>query len=96
MVTARLADAYKLDLGSSCSATLNFSGFDGATKKNRPNLVIGDVVFARVSVANKDMEPEVVCLDAENRPEGFGEISDGMLFHCSCSLSKRYCGMDGT
>lgn len=89
-MTARLADAYKIDLGSNSQATLNFTGFEGTTKKNRPNLSIGDVVYARVSIANKDMEPELVCLDAENRSEGFGEIKDGMMFTCPCYLTKRF------
>lgn len=88
IVAARLADAYKIDLGSNGTALLNFSGFEGTTKKNRPNLLVGDVVYARVSVANKDLEPELVCLDADNRPEGFGELREGMLFHCSCSLAQ--------
>lgn len=88
-ITARLADAYKVDLGSSSQATLPFTGFEGVTKKSRPNLAIGDTVYARVSVANKDLEPELVCLDAENRPEGFGELKDGMLFHCPSALARR-------
>lgn len=89
IVTARLADAYKVDLGSNCTATLNFSGFEGTTKKNRPNLIVGDVMYARVSIANKDLEPELVCLDADNKPEGFGEVKEGMLFKCSCDVAQR-------
>ena len=57
------------------------------------DLSIGDVIYARVSVANKDLDPELVCFDTENRTEGFGEITDGMLYHCSCSLAKRYATM---
>lgn len=73
---------------------LNFSGFEGTTKKNRPNLGPGDLVFARVSVANKDLEPELVCLDVDNRAEGFGEVkgstdSGNMLYKCSVHLAKR-------
>ena len=90
IISARLGDSYKVDLGSSSPATLPLTGFEGTTKKNRPNLAIGDVVFARVSVANKDLEPELVCLDGENRPDGFGEIKDGMLWRCSCDLARRY------
>lgn len=89
VIAARLADAYRVELGSSSQATLPFTGFEGVTKKNRPNLAIGDLVYARISIANKDLEPELVCLDTENRPEGFGELKDGMLFHCPSSLSRR-------
>lgn len=89
IVTARLADAYRIDLGSNSTAVLNSSGFEGATKKNRPNLLVGDVVFARVSVASKDLEPELVCFDEANKPEGFGEIKGGMLYKCSCNFARR-------
>lgn len=95
MVLARLTDSYKVDLGASLMANLNFSGFEGATKKNRPNLQPGDVVFARVSVANKDLEPELVCLDGDNQAaaaaavEGLGQVTDGMLFRCSVSAARK-------
>lgn len=94
MITARLADAYKVELGSNGTAVLNLSGFEGATKKNRPNFAIGDVVYARVSVANKDLEPELVCFDAENKAEGFGEVKDGMMFACSCNLARSLQAFD--
>ena len=87
-MTARIAEAYKIDLGSSCQATLSIAGFEGVTKKNRPNLAVGDVVYARVSVANKDLEPELVCFDTD-KAEGLGAIKEGMLFTCSSSYSKR-------
>jgi exosome complex component RRP40 len=89
VVTARLGEAYRVDLGSWAMATLPFTGFEGTTKKNRPNLQVGDAIFARVSIANKDLEPELVCLDGENRSEGFGELTDGMLYHCSVSYARR-------
>lgn len=39
---------------------------------------------------NKDLEPELVCFDdIENKSEGYGGITEGMLFRCSCSLARR-------
>ena len=32
-------------------------------RRNRPNLAIGDLVYARVAVASRDMEPELACTD---------------------------------
>lgn len=90
IITSRLSESYKVDIGCNLQATLNFAGFEGTTKKNRPNLTIGDLVFARVSIANKDLEPELVCLDTDNKSEGFGEIKQGMLFYCDSSYSQRY------
>ena len=38
--------------------------FEGATKRNRPNLKSGDVVYARVAAASRDMDPILTCVDA--------------------------------
>ncbi len=36
--------------------------FDGATKRNKPNLSVGALVYCRVAVANKDMDSELSCM----------------------------------
>lgn len=33
----------------------------GATKSNRPNLKVGDLLFASIKFASKHLEPEVCC-----------------------------------
>ena len=35
--------------------------FNGATKRNKPNLKVGDVVFAKVASVNKFMAPVLTC-----------------------------------
>ena len=53
VVVARGADSYRVDIGSSRDALLPFLAFEGATKRNRPNLAVGTLVYARVQMANK-------------------------------------------
>lgn len=36
-------------------------------RRNRPNLAVGDLVYARVAVASRDMEPELACTDAAGK-----------------------------
>lgn len=89
VVTAKLAELYRVDIGCHMNAALPLSGFEGATRKNKPSLEVGSVVFARVLVSNKDLEPELVCFDADGKAEGFGEVKlGGLLTRCSCSLSQ--------
>jgi len=57
-------------------------------KKNRPQLSYGSVIYARVIVANKDMEPELVCYATNNKAEVFGELNSGYIFKTSLSLSR--------
>ncbi|PVF97682.1 hypothetical protein CPB86DRAFT_785639 [Serendipita vermifera] len=90
VVTARLGEAYRVDIGSAHSATLDALAFESATKRNRPNLKVGSLVYARVSLANKDLEPELECFDAQTRKAaGFGELKGGMVVKCSLGMARR-------
>ena len=48
VVASRHAENYKVDVGSSSLAQLDALAFDGASKRNKPNLQVGDIVYARV------------------------------------------------
>ncbi|KYQ94335.1 putative nuclease [Tieghemostelium lacteum] len=87
VITEKHAESFKVDIGSSCSALLSAYSFENATKSNKPLLNVGNLVYARVSVANKDMEPEIVCLSVRNKSEGFGQLMAGYLFNCTLGLS---------
>jgi exosome complex component RRP40 len=78
IVTARLAELFRVDIGGPQPATLPLlAGFEGATKKSRPAWPVGTVIFARVSGAHPDLEPELACFDPSgNIPnDTFGELS---------------------
>ncbi len=52
---------------------------------------MGALVYARVSVANKDMEPELDCIHpSTGKSDGFGELKEGFMFKCSLGLARRY------
>lgn len=90
IVTQKSGDIYKVDIGASEQATLSYLAFEGATKKNRPDVQIGDVVYAKLLVASKDMEPELVCVDSHGKENELGVLnSDGMMFTCSLSLVRK-------
>lgn len=90
IVTQKSGDIYKVDVGASEQATLSYLAFEGATKKNRPDLQVGDVVYAKMLVASKDMEPELVCVDSQGKENELGVLSsDGMVFTCSLSLVRK-------
>jgi len=49
------AESYRVDIGTSQPALLPALAFEGATKRNKPNLPLGALVYARVVVCNKDV-----------------------------------------
>lgn len=95
IVTQKSGDIYKIDIGASEQATLSYLAFEGATKKNRPDLQIGDVVYAKLLIAGRDMEPELVCVDSQGKENELGVLSsDGMVFTCSLSLVRKLLNPD--
>ncbi|CAH1772438.1 unnamed protein product [Owenia fusiformis] len=91
VVTNRMGDVYRVDIRGSEPASLSFLSFEGATKRNRPDIKIGDLVYGKLLCANKDIEPEMVCIDSTGRSNGMGVIScnGGFMFTCSLNHIRK-------
>ncbi|CAL8262467.1 unnamed protein product [Lota lota] len=90
IITTKSGDVFKVDVGGSEQASLSYLAFEGATKRNRPNVQVGDLVYAQFLIANKDMEPELVCIDSSGRANGLGVFgAGGLLFKVSLGLVRR-------
>ncbi|KND87249.1 Exosome complex component rrp40 [Tolypocladium ophioglossoides CBS 100239] len=64
--------------------------FESATRKTRPMLAPGALVYARVSLANKHMDPEIECVSATTgKSDGLGPLAGGMLFDISLGMARR-------
>ncbi|BFY99669.1 hypothetical protein BsWGS_02709 [Bradybaena similaris] len=91
VVTQKNVDMFRVDIGCSELASLSYLSFEGATKRNRPDVKVGDVVYAKILVANKYMEPELVCIDSHGRSSGMGVIRGGGFFvHTSLNLARKF------
>jgi exosome complex component RRP40 len=72
------------------NATLPQLSFEGATKKTRPQLAPGALVYGRITLANKHMDPELECVSASTgKSEGLGPLTGGMLFSISLGMARR-------
>ncbi|KHJ96773.1 hypothetical protein OESDEN_03258 [Oesophagostomum dentatum] len=80
IVTGCIGDFFKLDIGTAENATISFLSFEGATKRNRPELKIGDVVYAQVVDEFAHTDIELTCVDALSRARGLGALTGGFLF----------------
>ena len=89
IITEKLSEGWKVDIGSSQVATLSIYAFEGGTKRNRPALPQGSLVYARMSLSNKDVEPEISCVAATGKAEGFGPLVGGYMFKCSTGLTRQ-------
>jgi exosome complex component RRP40 len=72
--------------------------FEGATKKTRPQLKPNDLVYAKVTTAQKNMEVELSCVNpstGKSEPDGLGPLNGGMVFDISTGLAARMLKKEG-
>ena len=99
VVRDRLAEHYRVRLHGSALAQLPLLAFDGATRRNKPDLAPGALVFARVAACSKHMEPELSCAaplggggpkkDWVTGQGVFGELHGGRLVHAAQGRARR-------
>lgn len=89
-VILRTGRVYRVDIGASQSASLPELAFEGATKRNKPIVQVGDLVFGSLCQADPDFEPEMTCVDSSGRSNGMGLLKKpGCIISCTLSLCRR-------
>lgn len=91
VITQRAGDVYRVSLQPKSKAvSLNQLAFENATRKNKPNLAVGDVVYARVVSAERDLECEIECYDSKTgKAAGFGPLKEGTITAVSLGFARE-------
>ncbi|EDO16208.1 hypothetical protein Kpol_1014p28 [Vanderwaltozyma polyspora DSM 70294] len=91
VITGAFADSYRVSLSSfSTPVSLSYMAFPNASKKNRPTLKIGDLVYARVCSSEKELEAEIECMDSTTGQDaGFGLLDEGMVAEVSLGFARQ-------
>jgi exosome complex component RRP40 len=63
IVVDRRFEMFVVDIGGPTYASLPMLAFEGATRRNTPNLQVGAALYARVVKAHRDIDPELCCTD---------------------------------
>ncbi|VDO95260.1 unnamed protein product [Soboliphyme baturini] len=86
-VVQQLSDGWKVHIGCAMLANLSFMAFEGATKRNRPDLKLGDVIYAKVV---ETVEPQLVCVTPDGKAKGMGVLPPGgMVVRYSPGVSRK-------
>lgn len=94
VVIEKHSENYRVDIGTHQTAVLPALAFEGATKRNKPNIEVGSLVYTRVAMTNKHMETELSCQSRHFKQDWvtgqslFGELKEGYGFDCSMSLAR--------
>jgi len=93
-IVDKSTDWYRVDIGLHQNAIMSTLAFEGATKRNRPNLEVGQLIYCRVRATNKYMETELTCIsphfkkDWVTKESMFGELNGGYVFNASARLCR--------
>lgn len=88
IVVAKTSETFKVDIGSSELATLPYLAFTNATKKNRPDIKVGNVLAAKVKIATPFMESEISCVEYANSVL-LGQLENGFLITVSLNYALQ-------
>ncbi|KAG2486914.1 hypothetical protein HYH03_014413 [Edaphochlamys debaryana] len=91
-VVDKHSENFMVDIGGPFNAVLPQLSFEGATRRNRPNISSGDLVYGRVVSAHRDTDPVLSCTDSAGRAAGFGHLKGGMVLQVSTSLARQLLG----
>jgi len=62
-------------------AQLSKNAFEGATKRYRPDLQVGDCIYGKVMDFPKDYPLELTCVQPSGKACGLGSLNGGHIFH---------------
>mgnify|MGYP002804393234 FL=1 len=100
IVMGRNADFYKVEIRAPSPAFLPTLAWNGATKRNRPVLEIGTLVYARIEAAHPDLDTELTCIDPDTKKSWstgevlLGELKGGLSFEVALSAAQRLLDVD--
>ena len=86
IISQKTYEMYRVNILANKEASLNSTDFEGATRKTKPNLNVGDVVFARVEKENKYSNVTLTCKSLSNSKgwssgeSTYGELKGGKLY----------------
>lgn len=86
IVSAKTSELYKVDIGAAELATLSNLAFTNATKKNRPDLKVGNVLAAKVKIATPYMESSISCVEYANSVI-LGQLENGFVITVSINYA---------
>uniref|UniRef100_A0A914Z2Q6 Ribosomal RNA-processing protein 40 n=1 Tax=Panagrolaimus superbus TaxID=310955 RepID=A0A914Z2Q6_9BILA len=90
IVTQKIGDFWKVDISGIEKAEIDFMSFENATKRNRPDVRIGDLLYGNIKVINKHLSPVMSCVNDLGKARGQGLIPRaGTIISVSCSYTRR-------
>ena len=97
VIEDRGGDFFRVNIFSGVPAIMSRLAFDGATKRNRPELRKGDILYCQVASAQPDVDVELTCMSSAvgfKKDWSSGEaiyqgLGEGLICHTSISFAEK-------
>lgn len=100
IIKSRHIDDYRVDIGSAEFASLPLLAFQGATRRNCPNLLTGTLIYATVEAVSRHSPTVLTCISPHETTDWvaqqslFGPLQEGQCVNCSLQLCQRLISED--
>ncbi len=94
-VNKKTSENYLCSFKCGSEYLLNVLDFEGATKKNRPNLEVGSLIYARIVENSGYLRGKLSCINPTSKKEWvtgeslFGELIDGFCIDVPLHFSEH-------
>eukprot|EP01025_Chloroclados_australasicus_P041104 TRINITY_DN4333_c0_g1_i2.p1 TRINITY_DN4333_c0_g1~~TRINITY_DN4333_c0_g1_i2.p1 ORF type:complete len:286 (-),score=41.14 TRINITY_DN4333_c0_g1_i2:720-1472(-) len=79
VVQDKMGEFFLVDINTSNTATLSYLDFEGASRRNRPDVQLGDIVYGHVTEAGKEFDAQIKCVNSLGKSDGYGVLKGGYL-----------------
>lgn len=89
IVVRRQMESLIVDIAYNELAALSLYDFEGSTKRTKPNVDRGDLVYARVKIEG-ECQPQLTCVNEDGKSDGLGVLHEnGYLFDIPVDLANE-------
>lgn len=88
IVVRRQLESLLVDIGYNELASLSLYDFEGSTKRTKPNVDRGDVIYGQLKI-DGECQPQITCVNEDGKADGMGILHEnGYLFDISIDVAN--------
>jgi exosome complex component RRP40 len=88
IVVRRQLESLLVDIGYNELASLSLYDFEGSTKRTKPNVDRGDVIYGRLKI-DGECQPQITCVNDDGKADGMGVLHEnGYLFDIPIDIAN--------
>lgn len=88
IVVRRQLESLLVDIGFNELASLSLYNFEGSTKRTKPNVDRGDIIYGRLKI-DGECQPQITCVNEDGKADGMGVLDEnGYLFSIPINVAN--------